>query len=114
MLEIHGFYVEAEITVTYTNGSKKTAMVDESIDGFMVGITDDQWEKPWKRGATNNWYLVYKGHKAAGKVVIQENPVKSIELIASSPVFISKKQPVPYVFLTWPFLKQHCPNSAAC
>ena len=30
------------------------------------------------------------------------------------PVFISRKQPVPYVFFTCPASKQHCPNSAAC
>ena len=31
-----------------------------------------------------------------------------------SPVFISTKQPVPYVFFAMPLSKQHCPNSAAC
>src|SRR5436190_13354970 len=30
------------------------------------------------------------------------------------PAFINIKQPVPYVFLTMPGWKQHCPNSAAC
>ena len=33
---------------------------------------------------------------------------------ASCPVCMSRKQPVPYVFLASPALKQHCPNSAAC
>ena len=35
-------------------------------------------------------------------------------LIIFSPVFISKKQPVPYVFLTLPSSKQVCPNKAHC
>ena len=30
------------------------------------------------------------------------------------PVFISTKQPVPYVFLAMPSAKQHWPNRAAC
>ena len=30
------------------------------------------------------------------------------------PVFISMKQPVPYVFFAMPGLKQFCPKSAAC
>ena len=32
----------------------------------------------------------------------------------SLPVFISRKQPVPYVFFICPGSKQHCPNSAHC
>jgi len=37
-----------------------------------------------------------------------------LDWIASSPVFISRKQPVPYVFLHSPGSKQPCPNNAAC
>ena len=33
---------------------------------------------------------------------------------ACSPVFMSRKQPVPYVFFAWPGSKQHWPNSADC
>ena len=36
------------------------------------------------------------------------------EAILSSPVFIRRKQPVPYVFFASPFSKQHWPNNAAC
>jgi len=31
-----------------------------------------------------------------------------------SPVFIKRKQPVPYVFFASPSEKQVCPNKAAC
>ena len=34
--------------------------------------------------------------------------------IAFVPVFINKKQPVPYVFFPWPGLKQVWPTNAAC
>ncbi len=37
-----------------------------------------------------------------------------VDVITSSPVFMSIKQPVPYVFLAWPGSKQQWPNSAAC
>jgi hypothetical protein len=36
------------------------------------------------------------------------------EGIARSPVLISMKQPVPYVFFTMPGVTQRCPKSAAC
>ena len=36
------------------------------------------------------------------------------EIIALFPVCMSKKQPVPYVFLAHPLSKQHWPNKAAC
>jgi len=36
------------------------------------------------------------------------------EKIGFSPVFIRRKQPVPYVFLASPASKQVCPKSAAC
>ena len=45
------------------------------------------------------------------------NPTKFIPLFEKtgfSPVFISRKHPVPYVFFASPAEKQHCPNSAAC
>ena len=37
-----------------------------------------------------------------------------VECSGSSPVFISMKQPVPYVFLAMPGSKQAWPKSAAC
>ncbi len=36
------------------------------------------------------------------------------DALAWMPVFMSMKQPVPYVFLTMPGEKQHWPNRAAC
>ena len=36
------------------------------------------------------------------------------DLTGFSPVFISKKQPVPYVLFASPTSKQVCPKSAAC
>ena len=36
------------------------------------------------------------------------------EVTHVSPVFMSMKQPVPYVFLVHPGVKQQCPNSDAC
>ena len=36
------------------------------------------------------------------------------DITGSFPVFIRRKQPVPYVFFTSPASKQHCPKSAAC
>ena len=44
--------------------------------------------------------------------MVVSNPCS--ELTAFSPVFIKRKQPVPYVFLLFPASKQHCPNNAAC
>ena len=36
------------------------------------------------------------------------------EAMGFSPLFISRKHPVPYVFLTDPGSTHICPNSAAC
>ena len=52
----------------------------------------------------------------ASLVAAHFNLGRVLEALAepSLPVFISKKQPVPYVFFARPGAKQPCPNSAAC
>ncbi len=37
-----------------------------------------------------------------------------VEKTGLFPVFIKRKQPVPYVFLALPAVKQFCPNNADC
>lgn len=52
------------------------------------------------------------GPPSALQAIVVSRPCA--EAIARVPVFISMKQPVPYVFLAMPGSKQACPNSAAC
>ena len=54
----------------------------------------------------------YVGFPLASHAIVVISPLD--ELILSFPVFVSKKQPVPYVHLVSPGLTQNWPKSAAC
>jgi len=54
----------------------------------------------------------YSTRPPAPQAIVVSSPC--FDGIARSPVFISMKQPVPYVFFAIPGSKHPCPNSAAC
>ncbi len=69
------------IKINYKDGSSKTANVCDWVDGYYVSYESNQYDKPWKVGSDNYIQIEYLGATVDMPITIEENKVKSIELI---------------------------------
>ena len=83
-----------ELTVNYTDGSKKVFVFqndddynngwysdDECIDYYDVSWNMNQYDNPWVIGGDNYFTVEYAGRECQVPVTIKSNPVESIEFI---------------------------------
>ena len=77
-----------------------TAAMDEAMQEALLVWRD-----------TPDVHVVILDH-SEGRLVIDRDPF--VDRINRSPVFVTRKHPVPYVLLVMPLSKQPCPINAAC
>ena len=75
---VAGDLSDAEIKINYTDGTSKTAHIDDIVDGYYVGYTDDQDETHWTRGSNNFVRVTYMGKSAAMPITVTESPLQSL------------------------------------
>ena len=71
---------DAEIKINLTDGTSRTANVGDSIGGYVVSSSTDQFSEPWKLGSDNYIMIRFMGKEVKMPVTVVENPVKSITI----------------------------------
>lgn len=66
--------------INYVDGTSKTALFTDEVDGQWFGTEDNQHEKPWILGDDNNLTISYLGKEAPLTVSVIPNPVDYIKI----------------------------------
>lgn len=73
---------DLEIRINYKDGTSKTALIEDEVDGERFYCYDDQWDNPWGLGE-NIVYIDYCGFKTELYVTILESPIEKITVNSS-------------------------------
>ena len=92
--------------------TRDPAMAEDAVQDALLSAWNkrDQYERSARldtwihRIAVNSALQLLRKYKPAAQAIVVNKPL--VENLGFLPVFISRKQPVPYVFLVSPFKKQ--------
>ena len=71
------------LKINYTDGTSKTASINDRIDCQYFETYSDQDEKPWVLGDKNSLTVSYLGFTTKVPVSVIKNPVERVELVSS-------------------------------
>lgn len=66
------------VKINYNDGTSKTAKLGSYVDGRVITLSDNQYEKHFTVGSDNYLTINYAGKSAPLPVTVVENPVESI------------------------------------
>lgn len=71
---------DAEILISYADGTTATAHIGDRIDGYRVSYTGDQYGTPWTVGSNNFVTVSYMGRDAQMPVTVVPTPLESLTI----------------------------------
>lgn len=66
------------VQINYTDGTTKTANVNDTVDGYGVNAVSNQYEKHWTVGGENIITVRYMGREATMPVTLQSSPLERL------------------------------------
>lgn len=76
---------DVEVEINYKDGTSETAEIGDRINGYRVTVYSNQYEAPFALGE-NEATVSFMGRTTGLTVIIDENPVDSVELISGTQI----------------------------